>query len=278
MTSVILSTEDVEKLLFPNNENKMKQKFTEIELRLMLLKQMNQQEKTQMIIEEQLCHQAQVEDKRLEQERTDIDNEIKEIKEIKEIERINSKKSIIKSFDRKNSLVKWLKKRCDYSDDVIKDPGYSNFYKSEFCIRDGVNFRKFYELNDIDYDLNNLNNLSVMCVNHDPILDQYVDRIPIEISKDLIDAAVVNASYHERADIIDDMTHLNMLILPGSNHSNANYLFKRLMRYSEENIRSYNIPYVSVNHKMSYKGDNRNAKLNINKEQFYEFLRLRSQK
>ena len=260
-------------------KERIKQEFNDIEQKLkeLILAKKELVERAHM--EQELVKQEQAIIHHLDQERAEI------LKELATMKQYINKRNNQEERDQKLTLVKWLKHRCAYSDDVFEDPGYSNLYKSEFNIHD--KFKKFYVPGDIDHELN------MNCIDngneHDTYLEQFIDYVPIDVSDDVIKAATLNKDHYESIDIVNALSHQRLLILPGSNHSNANYLFKRLTRYLEKtttttttfsftpNMSQYNIPFVSADHTVSYEGSHKTAKMEINKEQFYEFLRSNSQ-
>jgi hypothetical protein len=185
----------------------------------------------------------------------------------------------MKCKNKKEILRRWLKQKCSYSDDCFKDPGYSTYYKNEFGIMDGDGFKPFYVSGDIDLELNiGYTDYEYGDEIHedDMVLEEFIDYIHVTVEHEDLETALKDKSFDERCYIIQKMTRKNILILPGSNHSNANYLFKRVVIYSTANNISYSIPFVLSDPAMSYKGIHKNAKMEINKEHFYEFLRQNS--
>lgn len=177
--------------------------------------------------------------------------------------------------DKKELLRRWLGQRCSYSEDLFKDPGYSNYYKNEFNIMDGFGTRPFYQIGDIDDELNmGYVDYSVGAEKDedDIVLEQFIDYIPAHIPVNMPRTA---RSYEETCEKLW-ANKKNILILPGSNHSNANFLFKRINRHIRQYGTLYSIPYVSASHTTPYKKEHKTAKMEVNKEQLYEFLRKHS--
>lgn len=173
----------------------------------------------------------------------------------------------IKKQKARNELIRWLKQKCDYSDNVFRDPGYSDYYKSMFNIVDTHNF--IYANNDIDHELNvgyveyETNNEKN---SEDAELEQFIDVVPYKNKNSKSDAENHN---------------INIVILPGSNHSNANYLYKLLMHECMEinnNDEPYHIPNVSPNPKVPYTINHKKVQITINKEEFYSFVKKYSKK
>lgn len=187
---------------------------------------------------------------------------------------------MLRCTDKKKLLRRWLNQRCSYSDNLFADPGYSDYYKREFNIMDGLGSKPFYAAQgDIDIEMN----MGYIDYAHgaekdpdDLVIEQFIDYIPVNVPHDVIRTATMNTFYEEKQDITDKMTRKNILILPGSNHSNANFLFKRLSRRLADGNVSYAIPFVSGDPTSVYKGTHKDAKMDINKEQLYEFLHQNS--
>lgn len=131
-----------------------------------------------------------------------------------------------------NTLKKWLAQRCDNSCNVFNDPGYSEYYKSFFGIHDNVIINK---CNNIDIELN---------INHNNLID----------------------------DIFNDIHNIRpIMILPGSNHSNANFFYKLLSECIDK-FKPYSIPNVSNDFTKSYKNIIKFTGMIINKKDTYEFI------
>lgn len=180
--------------------------------------------------------------------------------------------------EKKIKLMKWLNKKCRYSKNIFKDPGYSEFYKRNFNITDDIGPFSIYKKNDIDH-LMNIGYVDYAYndqLKHedDGELEQFIDYIPKVIPKETLEMATKNRSFVESEDIIKKMTRHNMVILPGTNHSNANFLYKELLQTI--NDLNYHIPYVNIDPSLPYEGTYKIAKLNIDKESFYNFLRINS--
>lgn len=152
--------------------------------------------------------------------------------------------------DRKrDSLIRWLTKKCNECDDICDDPGYSNGYKRYFNIVDSGHV--IYCDNDIDNEIN--------LEYDDPLLEEFTDYVPIK-----------GCSDEEKKYIVNKMTHKNIVIPPGSNQSNANFMFKLLNEFGHKY--SYKIPCVSNNPSDPYDGDYESICMDIDKESFYMFM------
>lgn len=192
------------------------------------------------------------------------------------------------SVKKRDSLFKWLKSRCDYSDDVFKDPGYSNFYKSHFNIIDNQN--TLYADGDIDHELN-IGYFDYIDPNkekhpQDAEIEQFIDHVPIvgevtlAVGEDNFIDSIEETDQTSETDSIDSieseikdkLTRHNIVILPGSNHSNANYLYKRLTIFADE-LGSYRVPFVQNDPKKPFTNRSKNLYIEIDKEGFYQFIR-----
>ncbi len=152
-------------------------------------------------------------------------------------------------------LIKWLNKKTRDSEDIYSDPGYGKHYKSLFGIED--NHQLFYNNDDIDCRFASIHESIVL---FDPVhglneVSEYADQI--------------NGTQYG-----GDIKHI--LIPPGSNHSNANYVYKLLKTNIQNN--EYVIPYVSAKSGTPYTGYHKCAGLKLNKEDFYNFVYTYSDK
>ena len=100
------------------------------------------------------------------------------------------------SANNRDTLEKWLKSRCRWSDNVFDDPGYSEYYKSYFTwlFNDGT-----YVEEDIDNSLN--------IGHYEPIfeegitpdefnekLEPYIDFVPSGMSNSIVFSTLLPAS------------------------------------------------------------------------------------
>lgn len=154
---------------------------------------------------------------------------------------------------RHNELVRWLKKRCEYSDCVYDDPGYSDYYRSWFKCIDISN--EIYLKGDIDCQINNDIDIS-LSTNFSDSIEQYTDHVQIDDVK-------------------------NMIVLPGSNHSNANYLYKIINNYMlhPHNNNTFHIPIVSNNPKQPFNDNSyKTMRMKIDKNLLYNYVYTYSKK
>lgn len=177
------------------------------------------------------------------------------------------------SKNQHDELVKWLKQPCKYSDDLYKDPGYSGYYLSKFGIYDKNSI--IYRKNDIDNELNVGFN-EILDPNFDIYdesdINMFIDYIPSNINSDDINDEIHKYPLYSRKHIQKKLERKCMVILPGSNHSNANFLFKSLNDVINKKFRPYKIPYVQSDPTIPYMGEHKDAKIFINKEAFYNFI------
>ena len=180
-------------------------------------------------------------------------------------------------------LIRWLKQRCDYSDSQFQDPGYSTHYKSMFNLMD--THKLVYKDGDIDHELN------IGYVDYcfdkekdpeDVCLEQFVDYVPAnhEGLKEAISTMVNGVPYDEADDIRKKMSRENILILPGSNHSNANYLYKLItlecLDLNNKDEKPYFVPYVSPDPRVPFRSNVKGVGVHIDKEDFYSFIKAHS--
>lgn len=153
-------------------------------------------------------------------------------------------------------LEKWLQKKCELSDNIFEDPGYSDYYRDRYRIYD-LN-RNYYKINDIDEKLN-IGYVHVDQESDDDLLDaeKYVDFVPSDKNS-------ANSKY------------TGIAILPGSNHSNANYIFKLINEYTQNT--PYKIPTISSDPATKFEGTCTNIRMDIDKKNLYEFVHTYSKK
>ena len=168
-------------------------------------------------------------------------------------------KSCITDQTKRSQMLRWLNKTCNYSDDIYRDPGYSDSYKRYFNIKDDDH--NIYNDNDID-DENNVDY-------YDETLDEFTDCVPINIPQEEINMKTSGCSDEEKELIIDILTRKNIVIPPGSNQSNANFLYKFLKNHIQNY--SYHIPHI-LNPNEPYVGEYEYLSMDIDKESLYMFM------
>lgn len=164
-------------------------------------------------------------------------------------------------------LENWLKQKNKHATSLYKDPGYSSFYKSYFGMYVD---ETFYPKNDIDIKLDPMYVESIYSDDNDE-LEDFIDYIPQYVSQDIIDAATYKTYGNDKQDIIDKLERKCLLILPGSNQSNANVIYKLLLDNISD-ISSFSIPYISNNLQEQYTGELKDAYMDINKTDLYNFI------
>lgn len=199
-------------------------------------------------------------------------------------------KTNFNSFQSKHdALITWLGTKCERSIDALQDPGYSGSYKSHFNIRDeDLSFYKQGDLDDLlnigyvgysdnstkmNYELqSSFNQLPKDIQNnhqhkhrHDEMLEHFMDYVPIYPETDETDKTENMVKDEE-----EEIHHI--IIPPGSNQSNANYLYKRLVLLANEN-EPYSVPFVSKDLNKPFKGIYKGVNIEIDKDEFYQFLK-----
>lgn len=139
-----------------------------------------------------------------------------------------------------NHLIYWLQKKNDIASSLNYNE-YSNYYKNWF----GIDFTEedfVYKHDDIDY----------------------------------IAGQITKNDNREFTDLVNiDNQTLCLHIPPKTNQSNANCLYKIILNESLK-ISEYDIPLVQKNPKLQYKGNRQQIYFELDKTEFYEYLRKRS--
>jgi hypothetical protein len=191
--------------------------------------------------------------------------------------------------DERKCLIKWLQNKCELSDNVFEDPGYTEKYKYHFNITDKNHF--FYDDDDIDHELNigysdYVNDEDDSKHPDDVAIEPFIDYVPRYVSDENseIESNDNNASEDNTYNIYssairnknkEGMVKHNIVILPGTNHSNANYLYKRLKILASK-FEQYSIPYVNEDPKKPFTDKCKKISIEFEKESFYHFLKERS--
>jgi hypothetical protein len=131
--------------------------------------------------------------------------------------------------------LRWLGQSCDKPNDVFTDPEYSKTYRSAFGLKDTN--RTIYKKGDYD---------------------------------ELLNMALDDAGKVSR---YTDYTDRPIYIPPGSNQSNANFLFKSIVDAICNDLTPYNVP---VWLKDSITPVYKKLSMRIDKNEFYRFVHQHS--
>lgn len=181
-----------------------------------------------------------------------------------------SPKNKIYRAENRHALEKWLQARCSYAKDIFDDPGYSNFYQSYFThlFDDGT-----YTRGDIDCAIN----LGFYEYVYDPGLSQededllsYVDYIPSNRSTDEIERMVEAYPESDQDRAYSILSRECILIPPGTNQSNANYLYKNIAKCITDG-ENFRIPYVGSRTNV-FNSNYKRAKFDLSKLDIYNFI------
>ena len=164
-------------------------------------------------------------------------------------------------------LENWLKHKNRYALSIYDDIGYSNFYKTYFCnyVED-----TFYPENDIDVRVG-LEYIESINPAEKDVLANYVDYIPQHASTEYINTMTFNTHNDEKKHIIDILERKCLLIPPGSNHSNTNFIYKLMLDIMFD-IDGFSIPFVSNNINVQYTGTLKSSYMDIDKMELYNFI------
>jgi hypothetical protein len=164
-------------------------------------------------------------------------------------------------------LEKWLKQSNKCSSNIYEDPGYSGFYKSYYG---NYVYKSFYPEDDIDIKISPVYIEDIYTENTDE-LQQFIDYIPQDIPSDIINNITIGTYGTEKQNIIDKLERKCLLIPPGSNQSNVNFIYKLLLD-NMINVDNFSIPFISHNINEQYKGTLKNSYMNIDKMELYNFV------
>ncbi len=194
------------------------------------------------------------------------------------------------NYKSKNKLITWLKKTCKHSDNCFVDPGYSDGYKSWFAQNDSNNqFNYDYNENYENHDYHDNDNVDKL--EHDDENENENDHkdannhnhrkfklhnrdLDIKLNPGYING--IQKDYNNIDNFVDIVKNQHILILPGTNHSNANYLYKNITECINKNTELYDIPYVDSDYSKCYMGTYKNIVMKIDKNDFYNFMFLNS--
>ena len=164
-------------------------------------------------------------------------------------------------------VMKWLNAPFNGSNDLFEDPGYSQMYRSGFG--NTYQYGAEYVSGDID-EILNLGCFESPYEEYDEYdADHFVDYIHQPIPQNVLTKRVSHYEPEHRDRAAQIMQRKAILIPPGSNQSNANYIFKTLT-YEVEHINSFRVPYAT--REKRYTGARKLFKLKLDKYDVYRFL------
>jgi hypothetical protein len=154
-------------------------------------------------------------------------------------------------------LERWLKKLSKRSVSAFADPGYSNYYLSYFG-----NYYKNGEIYNVSSNSDDLDtNLNIGYFLYQPGTEKEAEDLVIEKFIDTV--------------VQPDESVLDIVIPPGTNQSNSNFLFK-LFDEALSELETTNIPVVSNKSSFRYTGASKRLKAKLSKRCLYRFLMSRS--
>lgn len=148
----------------------------------------------------------------------------------------------------KDELIDWLKKPCNHMYNQYEDPGYSQYYRGYFN-------RQYNKINDVQADI----------LVSPPFID--IDDMPHYES-------TYDDTLHQYADHVLDnsCSKYSYVVLPGSNHSNANFFYK-LISDVLDNVEPFDVPYVSSEPSKGFCDEYKKIDPAIDKRKTYEFVK-----
>lgn len=168
-------------------------------------------------------------------------------------------------------IKKWLRapnKNC-IADDIMTDRGYSGYYKSMTSIYDDNCL--FYEgLNDIDNRLKYPYYKSIYRGERIDRIEDFVDMIPSNVSTQHIAEMTSHLSGADKQYAAHRLKYDPVFIPPGTNHSNANVLYK-IIQNEFLNDDPFIIPILPNDRSIEYDGEYAEVVPSIDKKLIYRF-------
>jgi len=168
-------------------------------------------------------------------------------------------------------IKRWLRspnKDCIGSD-IFEDPGYSGYYKSMTSIYDDMGI--FYEgADDIDNRLKYPYHKSIYKCDEIDKLEEFVDNIPSKASDQYIAEITKNLIGDDKKYTTNRLKYDPILIPPGTNHSNANVLYK-IIQTEFNAIKPFIVPILPDNPNVEYDGDYAEFVPSLDKKIIYRF-------
>jgi len=165
----------------------------------------------------------------------------------------------------------WLRapnKNC-IAGDIYNDWGYSGYYKSMTSIYDDNCL--FYEgSDDIDNRLKYPYHKSINVCDHIDRIEDFVDHIPSNISAQQIDERTCHLTGTDKKYAVHRLKYDPVFIPPGTNHSNANVLYK-IIQKEFLNVDPFIIPKLPNDRSTEYDGDYVGVVPSIDKKLVYRF-------
>lgn len=168
-------------------------------------------------------------------------------------------------------IKNWLKSPNKYCNncDIFEDPGYSGYYKSMTSIYDSDGL--FYDgSGDIDNRLKYPYLKSIYKCDGQDKIEEFVDWIPSKLSAQQIDLATKNLAGDDKQYTTNRLRYDPVLIPPGTNHSNANVLYK-IIQNEFNHIKPFIVPIIKDNDNSEYDGDYSEFVPSIDKKIIYRF-------
>lgn len=168
-------------------------------------------------------------------------------------------------------IKKWLRapnKNC-IAGDIYNDRGYSGYYKSMTSIYDDNCL--FYEgADDIDNRLKYPYHKSIYRCDGIDQMEDFVDHIPSKASAQQIDEMTSHLTGIDKQYAVDRLKYDPVFIPPGTNHSNANVLYK-IIQNEFLNANPFIIPKLPNDRSTEYDGDYVEVVPSIDKKLIYRF-------
>ena len=176
----------------------------------------------------------------------------------------------VKKLRTNAKLEIWLKQLTDHSMSPLEDPRYSRYYKSYFgnVSQNGYIYDTSNNTSDIDIKLN------LGYYRYSYQLELEMDNKQTNINIDKHPEDVVVEQFIDTVVDKNGFTH-DIVIPPGTNQSNANFLFKIFRDIMAEAEPSH-IPIVSSDKTVRYTGGVKHSSINLPKIELYQFLMDRS--
>lgn len=172
----------------------------------------------------------------------------------------------------RRDIIRWLRsanKDCK-DHDIYKDPGYSEYYKDYTSIYDDdLMYRGKHDI-DLRIWHRRIPYYENIYEKEDDMMEDFVDHVKSNMTDEEIGYFTEGRGHDEKEYMEDKLRYMPILIPPGTNHSNANVLYKLLQSEILEYTRDEPFSIASFED-MNYDGSITELEPYIDKKIIYRF-------